>query len=120
MEEAPNFHEPRNKNSDVWAKSFDPQDTKLLLQQKAMQAFEEYERKRANFSTFSSRKTSKPKELGLLADSDNFRSKQEARQLCDLGCSLEEKYGAYTGWKLGLRQDLASSASTPLLGIIDE
>jgi len=37
---------------------------------------------------------------GLLADSDNFRSKLEARELCDLGCTVEEKYGPYTGWRL--------------------
>ena len=40
---------------------------------------------------------------GLLADSDNFRSKLEARELCDLGCTVEEKYGPYTGWRLQLR-----------------
>ena len=41
----------------------------------------------------------------LFADSENFRSKQEGKQLCDLGLSLLEKYGPETGWKLGLRSD---------------
>lgn len=38
-----------------------------------------------------------------MLDSDNFRQKVEQRELCDLGTSIQEKYGPYSGWKLQLR-----------------
>jgi hypothetical protein len=42
-------------------------------------------------------------ESNLFADSDNYRSKVESRHLLDLGCTVEEKYGEYSAWKLQLR-----------------
>ena len=46
-----------------------------------------------------------------MVDSDNFRAKQESKELCDLGCTVEEKYGPYTSWKLGLRQNWDKATS---------
>ena len=39
----------------------------------------------------------------LFADSERYRAKVESQQLCDLGCSIPEKYGPTRGWKLSLR-----------------
>lgn len=52
---------------------------------------------------FTSRLVDKDPNKCLMADCDNFRSKVEGRELCDLGCTIEEKYGPHTGWKLQLR-----------------
>jgi len=40
----------------------------------------------------------------LFADSDNYRTKVESRQLLDLGQTVQEKYGQQSGWIVGLRQ----------------
>ena len=42
---------------------------------------------------------------GLLNDSDQYRTKVEAKELCDLGNSVQEKYGPDKSWKYSLRQD---------------
>jgi hypothetical protein len=42
----------------------------------------------------------------LLLDSDNFRSKKESKELCDQGCTIDEKFGPYRGWRLALRCDI--------------
>jgi len=58
-----------------------------------------------------------------MVDSDNFRAKQEAKELCDLGCTVNEKYGPYSGWKLSLRHDfdkIKSTGTLPRNAIIDE
>ena len=42
---------------------------------------------------------------GLLASSDQYRTKVEGRQLCDLGTTIPEKYGPETSWKMSLRNN---------------
>lgn len=87
--------------------NFDEDDAenvrKLNLQEVSLKKFESYERGRAAFANYTSRVVDKEASKGLLADSNNFRSKVEGRELCDLGCTVEEKYGPHTGWKLQLR-----------------
>ena len=87
--------------------NFDENDAenvrKLNLQEVSLKKFESYERGRAAFANYTSRVVDKEASKGLLADSNNFRSKVEGRELCDLGCTVEEKYGPHTGWKLQLR-----------------
>ena len=68
-----------------------------------------YERKRARFTIYTSRKVKKKPEDLLFQDSHNYRSREESRQLCDLGCSVEEKYGPYSSWKFSLRQSTNST-----------
>ena len=48
------------------------------------------------------------KKQGLFADSENYRAKVESKELCDLGCTIEEKYGPSRGWKLSLRMSDSS------------
>jgi hypothetical protein len=62
--------------------------------------FSKYDVSRARFSNYASQKVLKPKEDGLLADSDNYRTKVESKQLLDLGSTVEEKYGENTAWRL--------------------
>jgi len=94
------------RNADVSTQNFNPQNNRQLLnQQKSLENFEHYESSRSKFANYASCKTQKSVDRGLFIDSDNFRAKQESRELCDLGCSIAEKYGPYNGWKLGLRQN---------------
>lgn len=44
----------------------------------------------------------------MYSTSDKFRSKRESQTLCDLGNTVEEKYGD-RGWKLALRKDIEFS-----------
>ena len=68
--------------------------------------YDRYEMSRARFQAYAFQKLQKSRQdLSLLTDSDNYRYKHEAKQLCDLGTSITEKYGDTTGWKMKLRHD---------------
>ena len=63
------------------------------LQRNALEKFIEYDSKRARLAKYVSQKNLKKPAMGLLQDSANYRAKVESRMLCDLGCTIEEKYG---------------------------
>ena len=48
----------------------------------------------------------------LYSGAQKFRAKRESLQLCDLGQTVQEKYGAIRGWKLGLRNLYEDSTNT--------
>ena len=56
----------------------------------------------------------------LFSDSDNFRAKVEAKELCDLGCTIEEKYGPSRGWKLSLRMSESKKKNSKKVDESDE
>ena len=64
---------------------------------------EKYEKDRAYFNNYASVKINKDYSTNLMDSTEKQRSQVESAQLCDLAKPLEEKYGNYQGWKLGLR-----------------
>ena len=69
--------------------------------------FNKEEKKRKKFQQYINEKIDPEGQLkkkgSLFDDSDNFRSKVESRQLCELGSSIFEKFGPDIGWKVCLR-----------------
>ena len=45
-----------------------------------------------------------------MESSDKFRVHVEEKLLMDRGQNMREKYGAYRGWKMGLRHDASIDA----------
>lgn len=56
----------------------------------------------------------------MFSDSDNYRAKVEAKELCDLGCTIEEKYGPSRGWKLSLRMSKSKKKDAKRVDTSDE
>ena len=87
----------------------------LERQENCIKNYDKYEQKRAKFMAYISKRLYySERELeegrkGLFSDSDNYRTKMEQKKLVDLGATVMEKYGAVSGWKLGLRNNVEYS-----------
>lgn len=96
---------PQNKtNKDIMTQNFDPHSKDLQMQEQNLKRFEQHEQKRKQFNNYVQLLLDRQPDETMIHDSDGFRAKQEAKELCDLGCSIDEKYGPYQSWKLSLRQ----------------
>lgn len=116
---------PQNQtNKDIMTRKFDPNSKEIMKQEQNLKCFEQHEQKRNRFDNYVQVLLEKKPAETLMHDSDNFRAKQEAKELCDLGCTVEEKYGPYTSWKLSLRQNwddkTKSKKKQQITTIIDE
>lgn len=99
---------PENANKNIASKNFDPDSQALQIQERSLGNFEKYERQRAAFITYSGVKLNKAPGKHLLNRQDEYRAVREARELRDLADTLQEKYGPYKGWRLGLRQNTST------------
>ena len=81
---------------------------KLEQQKNCLDNYQKFSKGHATYQVYC--QTVMGRNNDLYKDSESYRARQEGAKLCDLGCTLMEKYGPYRGWKLGLRNEFEDKA----------